>query len=253
MTRTIFILFTLLLARISFSKTADSTQTSSTFSGTIGITTNGFSIIPTFSLNSPAAIINLSWQKKRFSFDPDIRLVSNASKGGLLFWSRYRLIDRKKFSLRVGAHPALSLIRKQVLDDGINIEITEALRFVAFEVVPNYQITENWGLGAMYLEGHGLQKHGPQTTRVLFLSTSLTNLKLSPKFRCHFIPTIYFLNTDGFTGSYLTATSILAHQQIPFSFQATINQTFVSDIPGNQDFMWNITLNYSFKRKIIRG
>ena len=84
---------------ISYGQQADSTKTISTFSGFVGLTNNGFSIIPTFSLNSPATIMNFAWRKNRFSFDPDIRLVPDASKGAMLFWLRYRIIEKKKFSL----------------------------------------------------------------------------------------------------------------------------------------------------------
>ena len=127
----------LFFAQISYGQ-QDSTKTISSFNGSIGITNNGFSIIPTFSLNNPAVIMNFTWRKNRFSFDPDIRLVPDASKGGLLFWFRYRLVEKKKFSLRIGVHPAFSLIRRTVSDAGVSTEITEMLRFAAGEIVPNY-------------------------------------------------------------------------------------------------------------------
>lgn len=236
------------VSQTSFGQSADSTQTISTFSGSVGITNNGFSIVPTFSLNSPAAIMNLYWRKKRFSFDPDIRLVPDASKGGLIFWFRYRLIEQKKFSLRVGVHPALTLVKRTITENGTNSEITEMLRFAAAEVVPNYQITPNWSVGAVFLHGSGLQKHGPQNTNVLFLNTSISNIKVGGDFRFQIIPMVYFLNTDGYKGNYFSATGILSHNKSPFSLQSTINQTFSSNVPGNQDFMWNAMVVYNFSR-----
>jgi hypothetical protein len=248
----VFLLFSLTFMVLSgVSQTPDSTQTTSTFSGTVGITNNGFSIIPTFSLNHPAAIMNFSWRKKRVSFEPDIRLVPDASKGGLIFWVRYRLIEQKKFSLRVGAHPAFTLIRSSVTDNGNTKEITEMLRFLAFEVVPSYQITPHVGVSAMYLQGNALQKHGPQLTRVLFLNTAFTDISLSKNLYLNIFPTVFFLNTDGYKGSYFTATVAVGHKKSPLSLQSTINQTFSSNVPGNQNFMWNIALNYHFKRKVI--
>ncbi|MEI7583592.1 hypothetical protein [Runella sp.] len=104
---------------------------------------------------------------------PDIRLVPDASKGGLIFWFRYRLIEQKKFSLRIGSHPAFTLIRRNLTENGKTTEITELLRFLAFEVVPNYKITPNWSIGAVYLHGSGLQKNGPQNTDVFFLNNSI--------------------------------------------------------------------------------
>lgn len=232
----------------AFSQTADSTQNMTIFSGSVGITNNGFSIIPSFSLNSPAVIANLAWRKKRFSFEPDIRLTPNANKGGMLWWLRYRLVDKQKFTFRVGAHPAFTLIRRPVTENGTTKDITELLRFAAFELVPSYQISKNFGVSAMYLQGHGLQKHGPQLTNVLFLNTAITNMGLGKNLVFNLFPSVFFLKTDGHRGDYLTVTGVLAHKKLPFSLQSTINQTFKSDVPDNQIFMYNVSLNYNFSK-----
>lgn len=241
-------LFLSVLLQTANAQTADSTKNISTFSGSVGITNNGFSIIPTFSLNSPAFVANLSFKKKKFSFEPDIRLVPDAKNGGLIWWLRYQLVDNKKFGLRLGTHPAFTLIRRSDTEDGITKEITEMLRFLAFEVVPSYQFNNKFGVSAMYLQGNGLQKHGPQLTQVLFLNTSITNIGLKKNLSFSLFPSIYFLHTDGYQGNYLTVTSALFHKKLPFSLQSTINQTFKSNIPDNKDFMWNLTLNYNFNR-----
>lgn len=242
------IAFFLSFQKISYAQQADSTQSTTTFSGMLGITNNGFSIIPSFSLNSPAAVATLSIRKNRFSFEPDIRLVPNASKGGMLWWLRYRLVDKAKFKFRLGVHPAFTLIRRSLTESGKTTEITEMLRFLAFEAVPSYQISENFGVSAMYLEGHGLQNHGPQLTRVLFLNTHISNLKLSKNLRFHLHPSLFFLYTDGYRGDYLTVTGILAHEKLPFTLQSTINHTFKSNVPDNRAFMWNVLLGYSFNK-----
>ncbi|MFY7825810.1 MAG: hypothetical protein ACOVQ4_01735 [Flectobacillus sp.] len=226
----------------------DSTKSVSNFRGFVGITNNGFSIIPTFSLNSPATNMNFTWQKNRFSFNPDIRLVTDASKGGLMFWFRYQLIEQKKFGLRVSAHPAFSLIRKTVNDDGTPREITEMLRFLAYEIVPSYQITPHINLSAVYLQGNGLQKHGPQLTKVLFLNASIAKVSLGKEVLFSFTPSVYFLNTDGYTGNYISASAGLSKKGFPLAIQYTINQTFNSNIPGNKDFMWNVMLTYNFNK-----
>lgn len=247
-----FILFFIFTISFASAQTPDSTQTPTNFSGSVGITNNGFSIIPSFSLNSPAFIANLAWRKKRFSFEPDIRLVPNASKGGMIWWLRYRLVDTKKFSVRVGVHPAFTLIRREDTENGVTKEITEMLRFAAFEVVPSYQINKNFGVSGMYLEGHGLQKAGPQTTRVLFLNTALTNIELGENLRFNLFPSVFFLYTDGYRGNYLTVTGVLVHKKLPFSISSAINQTFKADLPGNKNFMWNVGLNYNFRKTLVR-
>ncbi|MFN4145210.1 MAG: hypothetical protein ACK4GN_05250 [Runella sp.] len=246
---TLIVIFS--VVSLCYAQNPDSTQNLTTFSGSVGITNNGFSIIPTFSLNSPATIINFYFQKKRFSFDPDIRLVPNASKGGLLFWFRYRLIMRKKFNLIVGTHPAFSMIRREATDSkGNTIQITETLRFIAFKVLPSYQISPHWNVSAMYLNGNALQKHGPQRTHVLFLNSAFTNLKIGGNYRFHFTPTVFFLKLDDTSGEYFTATASISNTQSPFSFHGTINQTLRSNIPDNQFFMWNVMLAYNFRKQL---
>ncbi|MCP9757205.1 hypothetical protein EGI26_18755 [Lacihabitans sp. CCS-44] len=246
----LLVLFSLIFScqNLSFAQSMDSTQTPMVFSGNVGFTNNGFSIIPSFSLNHPAFVANLSFRKKKLSFEPDLRLVPNAEKGGLIWWLRYRLVDNKKFGLRIGAHPAFTLIRRSDIEDGKIKEITEMLRFLAFEAVPSYQFTKKIGVSAMYLQGNGLQKHGPQLTQVLFLNTNITHICLGKNLYANLFPSVYFLYTDGYRGDYLTVTGAFFHKKLPFSLQSTINQTFKSNIPGNKDFMWNVTLNYNFKK-----
>ncbi|MEY4934137.1 MAG: hypothetical protein RIS64_496 [Bacteroidota bacterium] len=234
--------------QVVYAQQADSTQSPTVFSGQVGVTNNGFSIIPSFSLNRPAAILSCAVKKNKFSFEPDIRLVSDASKGGMLFWLRYRLVNNQKFKLRLGGHPAFSFIHRDVTINGNTTKITEMLRFLAFEVVPSYQIKPNWGVSAMYLQGHGMQSHGPQLTKALFLNTNISNIRLSKDIKFHLFPTVFFLDTDGYTGDYLSITGVLAHKKVPFTLQGTINQTFKSDVPGNQDFMWNLMVAYNFSK-----
>lgn len=229
-----------------FAQSSDSTQQVCTISGNVGITNNGFSIVPTFSLNHPAFVTNFSFRKKNLSFEPDFRIVPDAKKGSLVWWVRYRLVEEKKFGLRVGAHPAFTLIQRPDTEAGGTKEITEMLRFVAFEAVPSYQFNDKIGVSVMYLQGNALQNHGPQLTRVLFLNANLTQFALSKNLNFNLFPSGYFLFTDGQKGSYISATAILAHKKSPFSLQSTINQTLKSNIVGSKDFIWNITLNYHF-------
>ena len=55
------LVFVLLLFTLSsFSQKTDSTKSTSHFSGSVGVTNNGISLIPTFPLGKPATILNLS-------------------------------------------------------------------------------------------------------------------------------------------------------------------------------------------------
>ena len=250
--RCVIALLLLMAGHYSFAQLPDSTQKEMTFSGSIGITNNAFSIIPLFSLNSPSAIFLLSWRKNRFSIEPDIRLSLDGRKGNMLFWFRYRLIDKGKFSLRVGTHPAYNFALREITENGVTSEITQARRFIASEVVPNYQIKPNWSVGMYYLQGNGLQKDGPRISHFVTLNTSISNIKLSGNVRFQVIPAIYYLYVDGDAGQYFTATGILSHKKVPITLQSTINQTFTSTIPGNKDFLWNVTLTYDFSQNFVK-
>ena len=83
-----------------FSYAQDTTTKELFVSGNIGVTNNGISIIPTFSLKQPA--FNLSYSLSRggrFSIDPDLRLTFDGKKGGGILWFRYKLKKEGNFKL----------------------------------------------------------------------------------------------------------------------------------------------------------
>jgi hypothetical protein len=231
-----------------YSQQIDTTKPVTFFSGNLSLTTNGFSIIPTFSLNSPAIITQLSWRKRKFSIDPDIRMTPNLKKGSMVLWFRYYPIEKKKFSLRVGAHPALNFQVREIADSNGVTEISQMRRFLAWELAPSYRITQNWTVGLYYLQGNGLQKDGPQTTHFINLSTGITNIRMSPWIRMALYPAVYYLKLDADEGFYFIGTLDLSYIKWPLSLSGSINQTFTSDIPGNKIFMWNVSLNYRFSK-----
>lgn len=227
---------------------ADTTRAITTFSGMLGLTNNGFSIVPSFSLNSPAVLVQLSWKKRKFSVDPDIRLTPDARKGSMIFWLRYYPVQQKKFSLRMGIHPSFLYQIREVTDNGVTTEITQMRRFIAWEFAPNYQLKKNWGIGLYYLQGNAMQNDGPQTTHFVNFYTSISNINIGGDFRLRLAPAVYYLNLDGFSGNYFTATGVISHTKLPFTIQADINQTFTSDLPGNKAFLWNVSIRYNFSK-----
>lgn len=222
-----------------------------TFSGSLGLTNNGFSIIPSFSLNSPALLAQLLWRMNKLGIEPDIRLTPDARKGSMIWWLRYYPVQGKKFGLRIGAHPSFLLQTREIIENGVPTEITQMRRFLAWELVPYYQFSQHIGIGIYYLQGNGLQKDGPQTTHFVNLNMSISNLKLSEHIRLKLIPAIYYLNLDGYSGNYFTATVNISHTKFPFALQSIVNKTFTSDLPGNRDFLWNISVHYNFSKKRV--
>jgi hypothetical protein len=233
----------------------DSLVVKSNFSGLVGLTSNGISIIPTFSLNAPAYNFLFSVSKNKFSFDPDIRLTLDGRKGGMVFWFRYKAVQSKKFSLGVGAHPAYNFQLRKIIDPstGQSSEITQARRFFATEINPGYQVTKNFRVGVYYLKGFGLQNDAVRSSHFLTFNTTFSNIKLGGGTSLQFTPQVYYLKLDNEDGIFYTHTMSISKKDVPFLLQSTINKDIRTNITGGDRLQWNITLFYSFNRKYGRN
>jgi hypothetical protein len=226
----------------------DSTKRFSHFAGSVGLTNNGIALVPTFSLEKPAAIMTFSLGTDRFSFEPDIRYTLDFKRGGMALFFRYRLPLSGRFQLGIGGNPAYNFVTKTVNDAGTTHEIIEAQRFVGGEIAPNYIISKHLSLGMYYLYGHGFQSDAPVNLHFLTLNASLTNILVAHNVLFQIMPQVYYLNQDGQEGYYFTATGGFYHKKYPFSLSSTINAEIKSHVSGSKPFAWNITLLYSFSK-----
>lgn len=226
------------------------------FTGALGATSNGLSIIPTFSLNAPAFNFLMSVKKDRFSFDPDIRLTFDGKKGGMIFWFRYRPIQSKKFNLQLGAHPAYNFALRDIITSSTSSTmstVTQARRFIAAEIFPSYKISDKVRVGFYYLNGFGMQKDGPMNTKFIAVNANVAPI---PIFKNHFLqytPQFYYLNIDGISGTYYTHTLGISGKNHPFLVQSTVNREIKTKIPGSKLFAWNISIFYTFNKKIVNN
>ncbi|MFZ9302743.1 MAG: hypothetical protein ACO239_05190, partial [Sediminibacterium sp.] len=125
-----FILVLNLLINVN-SYAQDSTSKPYVVAGNFGITNNGISIVPTFSLRDPAFNFTGSLSRGgKFSLDPDVRFTFDGRKGSSMIWLRYKLVQGKKFNFRVGAHPAFNFALKTVNEKNKSWNITQTRRFV---------------------------------------------------------------------------------------------------------------------------
>jgi TPR repeat protein len=152
----------------------------------------------------------------------------------------------------VGAHPALNFQLRKVTDNNTTTNITQMRRFLAGEIAPTYHINKNWHVGIYYLQGHGLQKDGPQATHFITFNSGINNIKMGGPLRLALYGAVYYLELDGYEGHYYTATTTLSHKKIPFSLQAAMNKTIRSTLPGNKDFLSTVTLFYNFSKTMVR-
>ena len=141
----------------SYAQTIDTTQTPSFLRGQITATNNGVSLIPTFSLGKPAVLFDMNMGKGRLSFDPMIRFGMNGKPWAFVFWWRYKLVQQKKFTLGLGAHPSVVFRDISVVDNGVKKNYLSAQRYFAWETSPTYIINKNSSIGLYYLGSKGLQ------------------------------------------------------------------------------------------------
>lgn len=226
----------------------DSTKNQMIFSGSLGITNNGFSIIPSFSFNDPAAIVLLSWKKKKFSVDPEFRITPTGKKGSILLWFRYHAVEGKRFSFRFGAHPAVNWFPSIVSQNGSSEELIRLRRFLAWELAPSFRFSKIWSTSLYYLQGNGLQQSGPKTTHFVNLNTTISSIPVSKTLRLTASPAVYYLYLDGNDGVFFTASASLASIKHPFVLQSTINQKLKTSIPGTKSFLWNVGVAFTFRK-----
>jgi hypothetical protein len=75
----------LLLAQYSFAQKIDSTKRQHSFTGAVSITNNGISLVPTFSLGKPAAMVTLVVGKGKLRFERDMRFSLEGKAWSFLF------------------------------------------------------------------------------------------------------------------------------------------------------------------------
>jgi hypothetical protein len=242
----------LMYTQFAFSQKADSTKNITYFSGLVSVTTNGISIVPSFSLGKPAAIFIMSVGKNKFSFEPDLRFSLAGKPWSFLFWGRYQLVNKEKFKMNTGAHLGLNFRTSVLPINGDSGETTVTRRYLAGELFPRYLITKNIGIGIYYLYSHGLDAGTIRNTNFLTLNVSFSNIKLSKQVFMRIFPQFYYLKLDKEDGFYFTSAFTLAKKNFPLFLSATINKTINSNITGNKDFIWNVSLNYSFFKQYVK-
>jgi hypothetical protein len=249
--KTLILLILSGFTNLSFSQNTENTKAPSYFGGAVTVTNNGISFIPTFTLNKPAAIFDLS-MGKRLTFEPQFRFSLEGKPWSFIFWWRYKLIRSDKFRLTVGAHPAIAFRTITVTTDSVSQEIIRAQRYLAGELSPNYFIAKNISIGMYYLYGRCFEEDAIRNTHFLTFNVNFSNIKISNQFYMKFVPQIYYLNMDGSNGFYFTSSLTMARRNFPISISGLINTPFETEIQVNNSLIWNVSLIYSFGSNYAR-
>lgn len=216
------------------------------FKAALSATQNGFSIIPSFSLGKPAIILEPSIGNKRMSFEPQFRFAMTGKPWSFIFIYRYKIIDRKKFSMQLGGHiPAINFNTQTATINGVSEEIMESKRFLAAELITNHVIADHVSMGLYLLRGHGYNNTGIKDSYYAGFRITFSQLNISKQLYVQLNPQLYYLRIDDKDGVFLTNTLNLRVRNFPFSFASIFNKAIRSTIVGKQ-FDWNLSLVYSF-------
>lgn len=139
----------------------------------------------------------------------------------------------------MGAHPSVAF--KTI--SGVIV----ARRYFATEVAPSYTLAQHLDLGVYYFYAKGIDDESIQNTHMIAARGWLTNIPIASGLAIHFAPQLYYLTMDGDDGTYFTSTIVLSHRKLPVSLASLVTEPMRSDIPGGQEFLWNLSLVYSIR------
>ena len=245
--RTVVPLLCVCLARRASAQAPDSAKHRSVVTGAISITNKGISVIPTFTLGKPAAIIDLIVRKQRVSFEPQFRAGLDGKPWSFIFWGRYQLVWRERFHVQIGAHNSVLFRKTTTTIGGSAGEYLVARRYLATEVAPSYNVSRHVNVGVYYLYSHALESDVAQNTNYVALRGALTGVPLTHQFVWRIDPQVYYLSTDRQHGYYANGAATLAKQKSPFSISASANKPLQTNIVGGTAFLWNVSLNVAFR------
>jgi galactose mutarotase-like enzyme len=246
--------FIVSFVHLNAQESSDSSIKKLLISGNVGVTNNGISIIPTFSLNKPAFNATYSFSRGgRWSLDPDLRMTFDMRKGGVMFWLHYKVSNTGKLRLNVGAHPALNFAIRSVTENGKTWSITQSRRFIGTEIFPHYIVNKHMMFGIYYLKGFGLQKDGPVNSHFVALNSTIAGIPLFGNVTLSLNPQAYYLKLDKEDVFYLSSNITLSKPNSPFALASTMNKEISTKITGSKNFVWNLTLQYHFNKKYTRN
>lgn len=251
---TFFFLFALsAFAQFSFAQKPDSLRIPNNFSGAVTVTTKGISTVPNLTLGKPAAIFDLSLGKRNLTFEPQLRFALEGRPWSFLFWWRYKLVNAGKLRVSVGAHPALSFKTTATETGGVTEKTTKVYRYLAAELSPSYFLSKNASIGMYYLYSRGIEKILTRNTNLVAVRGNISNIKISNQLFLGLYPQIYYLKMDEHNGFYLNSSITLVKSNFPVSLSAMFNKRIKSDIPADNDFIWNVSLRYAFNKEYVEN
>ena len=186
----------------------------------IEASTGGFSFIPAFTSDDPHFVINAGTnENKALSFHllSTVRM-SNYTPRGVVFISRYKIID-KKLKVNIGVHlPAMQISEEYHVDT-----------FFAQELITSYELSKSVSIGTFYLHGKG--RNNDFEANFLAFNTTVNKGNFS------FVSQLYGLDLDNTYG---------VSETITYKINNNIDaRGFVNKTISNGEFNWTLGLRYN--------
>jgi hypothetical protein len=235
---------------IAFGQKADSTRAPTNLGAIVTLTNKGISSIPNLTLGKPAVIFYLSVGKK-LRFEPEFRVALEGKPWMFIFWGRYDLLNTSKLFIKMRANASLAFNTISVTTDNVQNDVLKASRVLTADFATSYFVTKNITIGPYYMYNYGVEKNAIKNTHLISLRTSFSNINISDGVFIGINPQVYFLKMDKYNGFYFNSTLTLAKRTFPVSFSALINKAIHTEIPFGENFLWNVSLIYTFNKKYV--
>lgn len=217
------------------------------FGGAVTISSKGISTIPNLTLGKPAMVFDMS-VGRRLTFEPQFRFSLEGKPWAIVFWGKYKVMTGNKFTLDVRANHSLSFKTITETAPSISNEYIRATRYIAGAVTPNYQFNKYVGVGMYIIYTRGIEKFITRNTFMASLRPSISNIPIVKNIVARVGPELYYLKMDDNDGVFLNSIFTISKRNFPLSVSALINKTLKSNIPSDSDFLWNVSLIYSFSK-----
>ena len=232
------------LAHPALSQAPDSAGSRTIVTGLVTVTNNGISTIPSFSLGKAAAIFDVYITRNRFSLDPEVKWALDGKPWSFLFWGHFKLADGEKFRVILGAHPSVSFRTTTVSVNQTERDVIVARRFLAGDIYPSYALSRYVNVGGYYLYLYGVEHDVVRHTHLLALRSVLSSTPIVGGYFVQLYPQVYYLKSDAKDGYYFYSGLAVGRRNLPLLIGATANKVIQTDVPGGEDFLWNVSITW---------
>jgi len=214
----------------------------------VGVTNNGFSFVPAFTLDEPATSLDLILKWRRFSIEPQFQYSLTGKPWTFIFLYRYKVINEGRYQLSAGTHlPGLAFVYDDAAFEGSGGNRPIVDRILAAEFINTFTVNPRLSIMLLYLRSRGVQTESFSNGHFLSLSPVFSPIDVTGDYKLGLFPQVFYLRLDDRDGFYISGSLLFEKRNFPLSLGSTFYKTFDDEI-GGKDFNWNLSLFYTFRK-----